>query len=146
MAQLSDDCFAFGGPMMSALRRGRRPDHGARQRDRTIWKRWRWSRRMGACWRAMSPRLCRCRRSPTPRLTGYAVRNADLPDSHGAGVAARWPHPGRRPRTGVPIKPAPLAARIFTMRADAAPVPKPSSCRRTFASTMNGKIVLPPVG
>jgi len=92
MAQLSDDCFAFGGPMMSvdeavAIHR-RASNGGARYRDRTL-SRCRW---------AHSPqvaflRRCRCRHSPILRSMAMPCVATMF------RVERKW-HSGDRPRSG----------------------------------------------
>ena len=78
MAQLSDDCFAFGGPMMSvdeAVAHHRRAGHGgAGDRDRCARR-----RPTGAFSRATSRRRCRCRLSPIPPSTAMPCASRDLP-------------------------------------------------------------------
>ena len=138
MAQLSDDCFAFGGPMMSvdeAVAHHRRAgDRGARGRDRRAWRcRWPHSRarNRGAAAAAAVHQfrrrwLCGARAAICRRRTGRHFR------SPGASRPAR-----PRARRSSPVtRCASSRARRCLM------APTPSSCRRTSASR-GGRVVLP---
>ncbi len=115
MAQLSDDCFAFGGPMMSvdeavaiiasACQRGAARSRPCRSR-----------RPMDAFSPATFPHRCRCRPSPIPPSTAMRCGARDLPLRQDvafavsgriqAGAAAQEPlQPGHAVRifTGAPM-------------------------------------------
>ena len=140
MAQLSDDCFAFGGPMMSvdeAVCDHRRAGHGgAGDRDR------------GACrgrrpysGPRYSPRRCRCRRSPIRPSMVMPSRGADLPHDAERGISRDRARSGRR--VGRRSRSS-RARRCGSLPARRCPkAPTPYSCRRTCGSTADGKVVLP---
>ena len=112
MAQLSDDCFAFGGPMMSVDEAvgiiAARVAGGRGGRDRC-------ARAMptAAFSRATLRRRCRCRPSPIPPSTAMRSQAAICRKDDGAGVCGHRPRAGRQLRRGEPIKPG-HAVRIFT--------------------------------
>ena len=129
MAQLSDDCFAFGGPMMSvdeavALIAARVAPVAEPKSSRC-------AKRTGACWLSILLRRCRCRLSPIPPsmvtpcaapiFRGQAERALPVAGRVQAGAGARMPT--RRVRGA-----------HFHRRADARRGPTPSSCRKMSAS------------
>lgn len=139
MAQLSDDCFAFGGPMMSV--------------DEAVGL---ITTRVNAVAdletvslvEADGRVLARDIAAPLPlppftnsAVDGYAVRNADLPQ----GEARSFPLDGRIQAGGIaqaPIKPG-YAARIFT----GAPMPPGAATvfmQEDVRVDESGKVVLPP--
>ena len=68
MAQLTDDCFAFSGPLLADRRDGA-ADRRARHAGRRNARRWRWRKRAGACSRTISLRRSICRHSIIPPWT-----------------------------------------------------------------------------
>ena len=114
MAQLSDDCFAFGGPMMSV-------DEAvgiiaARVRKVEEIETVALAQPTGACSHARSSRHCRCRRSPIRRSTAMRwqvatcrkVRRGRFPSRDGSqagasAIAAVQPGHAMRIFTGAPM-------------------------------------------
>ena len=118
MAQLSDDCFAFGGPMMSvdeavgliAARVTPVVDVETVTLARCRWP----HSRARYCWRR-----CRCRPSPIPPSMAMRCRAAICRRQEEQAFPVHRARPGRRLRRNAPIKPG-QAMRIFT----GAPMPE----------------------
>ncbi len=138
MAQLSDDCFAFGGPMMSVDEAvgltGDARDAGRGCRDGQASP-----APMAAFSRTIFRRRCRCRPSPIPPSTAMRFRAATCRSrkNEALPVIGRVQAGSLAP---APLQPGAGDASLPAHRCPTAPTP--CSCRKTSASKAN-KVVLP---
>ena len=140
MAQLSDDCFAFGGPLLSvedavALLAARL---GVVEGSEIVSTR---RSRTAACWRGTSRRRCPCRPSPIPPSTAMRCAARTCRSARRRAFAVADSDPGRRcrRRAAAPGQ----AIRIFTG------APMPAGADTVFMQEDvrvedDGKVVLPP--
>ena len=139
MAQLSDDCFAFGGPMMSVDEAV-----GIIAARVTPVKEIETVALKEADGRILAGDISAP--LPLPPFTnsavdGYAVRSRDLPQAGGSGLRRDRPRSGRRSAADDRSSRARRCASSPARRCPMAPTP--CSCRRTCALDGEGRVVLP---
>ena len=139
MAQLSDDCFAFGGPMMSvdeAVGLIARAGHRGAWTSRPL----RLPMPMAAFSRTTLRRRCRCRLSPIPPSMAMRVCEPRSAAKARRRLSHDRARAGRRVGASGRSGPATRCASSRARRCLRAPTP--CSCRRTSASKAS-KVVLP---